>query len=846
MRSLRVSLVVVRMALWALIGVLPVTFSGWLKGQVVLGNFGALNGIPVSPAQTVLFTGNGALGWIGDNNRDRVVVFDPRKGTVVRVVTDVPSPGSMALSPDRRTIAVVSVGTNVLSLIDTSTFVVRVITSFQPASFDIANNVAFSPDGARAFVADYGYNNLLVFDTQTTSFVRALALPANARPGSVAVTPNGQLLAVTTTGLRSTGGNYIAVFRADSLLPFGTGRLLLNNADFSTANNILFAPNGLGYVASYGTGTLYAFDPWTFTASALAVGLGPGSITLSPNGNVLAVNNANSPSLSLVDLTARRVAATVLPSRGLMNPYSRVEFSTNGALGYFAVPTSNELIVFSAANGAIRRRLLTPGGPVQVFKNPERGLIYSLNAQARTLSVAGFVLNFPILRDNSSEFTALALSNPSDVPITVTLAPYDNNGQPLRGGGGFIARFITLAPKGQWADLVGDFFGLPPEVEGWIQMTSLDEVTSGFFLQGNTASTFLNGGTVSGIGSTRLGFTRVLEGSGTFGDPAQTELHLVNPGQSTAALDLTLYDATGQSVGTASRTIAPMNRINATISGLFPSISLPQTGGFVDITASTGITGYELVRFGASLFMLAGRDLMAIPAGSLYSAQFASGLAGDPFFTEVNLVNTGTRPVRATLRLVNDSGQAITGATVLNPVTVDLPAKGVFYGRGSQVFGLADEATDPNLTVGSIIIDTSDSGVVGDVIFGEPVRGRFISSLPMTSALATDVVFSHVAEGTAGNLTFFTGVALLNPGATDITVTVKVYTDTGRLVGSGDVPLAAGARTSRLLRDFVPASLGQIGGFVRLTATGGFSAFELFGTTVPLQFLASVPAQVLQ
>src|SRR5262249_40160411 len=155
-----------------------------------------------------------------------------------------------------------------------------------------------------------------------------VGLVNGANPGHMALTPDGQLLTIVTTGLRTSGvGNYIAVIRTDTLLPFGTGQLRVSNADFATANNIVFGLNGIGYVASYGTNTVYVFDPFQFAWYTIPVGQGPGAITLSPDGRLLAVNNALSQNLSLVDLNARRVVATITPTRGALNPFSKVEFS---------------------------------------------------------------------------------------------------------------------------------------------------------------------------------------------------------------------------------------------------------------------------------------------------------------------------------------------------------------------------------------------------------------------------------------------------------------------------------------------------------------------------------------
>ncbi|MBI1748044.1 MAG: hypothetical protein HYR55_15865 [Acidobacteria bacterium] len=832
--------------LWAFTSLFSILVSYSVAAQALLGKLTPLNGVGRNPGQTILFTANGGAGWIGDTSRDRVLVFDARTGTILRTINNVLSPGSMTLSPDRRTIAAVGVGTNTLTLIDTYNYSIRVLSSFQAAAFDIANNAVFSLDGSRLFIADFALSNLLSFDVASATLIRSTPLIANAKPGAIALTPDGQFVAAATTGLRSTIGNYIAILRADTLLPYRTGRLAVNNADFSTSNNIVFGANGAGYIAAYGSGRLFSFDPVDFSYFSTAVGSGPGAITLSSDGKWLAINNSTEATISFLELRSIRGFTSTTLARSPLNPLSRVQFSPNGKLAFMVSPATNELLIISTTDGTIRRRLALAGGPAQLLGNPERGLLYSLSTQDRTIGVSSFVLNFPILRQSANDFTGFALSNPTDASVTVAATGYDNNGQPLRALDGATARIITLPAQSQLARFGDDLLNSTNKLEGWVQLTSLDEITSGFFLQGNAAFTFLNGGVVTGNGSVRLGFTRILEGSRVFGDPAVTELHVVNPTLSSAFLTLNLYDVSGQLLGTVSRLLPPLNRINTPVSRLFTSTALPLNGGFIEVNSSIEIIGYETVKFGNSLFVMAGRDLSALPVGSLYSAQLASGFSGDQFFTDINLVNTSNDLVRATVRLVSDNGQLIEGAGVINPVSFEIAPKSAVSGRGSQLFGFPDEATDPNLFVGSIIVDMSGPGLLGDVIFGEPLTGRFISSLPMTYGLATDIVFSQVAEGSAGGQSYITGIAILNPNVYDAAITLRVFSAEGRLVGSFDFTLTAGGRVSKLLREFVPAALGQLGGYVRLTASGGVTAFELFATTTPAQFLASVPGQVIR
>lgn len=68
----------------------------------------------------------------------------------------------------------------------------RILTPFQPAA------VAFSPDGARAFIPNTGFNSLLVVNTATNLALANIGL-GQATPVAVAVSPNGQRVYVANT-----------------------------------------------------------------------------------------------------------------------------------------------------------------------------------------------------------------------------------------------------------------------------------------------------------------------------------------------------------------------------------------------------------------------------------------------------------------------------------------------------------------------------------------------------------------------------------------------------------------------------------------------------------------------
>jgi hypothetical protein len=192
--------------------------------------------------------------------------------------------------------------------------------------------------------------------------------------------------------------------------------------------------------------------------------------------------------------------------------------------------------------------------------------------------------------------------------------------------------------------------------------------------------------------------------------------------------------------------------------------------------------------------------------------------------------------------LINNSGQPVSG--IQNPVAVDLAAGQQMHMRGESLFGLPDATAATSYIDGSLVVTTDGPGIVGDVAFGDAVNGRFLASLPLDNQPSSNFIFSQVAQGRAGNnKPCWTGIAMYNSGAADVSVNVDVYSKEGERTGSSTFPLPKGNRLSQTLPQYVPAVEEQMGGYIRITTTGGpIVAFELFGGTM-LEFLTAVPPQ---
>ncbi|PYV13345.1 MAG: hypothetical protein DMG07_14810 [Acidobacteria bacterium] len=186
-----------------------------------------------------------------------------------------------------------------------------------------------------------------------------------------------------------------------------------------------------------------------------------------------------------------------------------------------------------------------------------------------------------------------------------------------------------------------------------------------------------------------------------------------------------------------------------------------------------------------------------------------------------------------TLRFIKDDGTVI-GATR----TMSIAARGKIW-ITDQAFFLDAGNT---LTQGYVQITSSGPNLTGSVVFGDPARKTFSSSLPLVSTLRDRVVFSQLASDS----TYFTGVAILNPNASAANATLDVYDASGNRIFTTVLAIPAGQRVSKLLTQFFPELVGQSyqKGYIRLTVDQGVASFALFGTN-SLSVLSAVPPQVV-
>jgi hypothetical protein len=468
----------------------------------------------------------------------------------------------------------------------------------------------------------------------------------------------------------------------------------------------------------------------------------------------------------------------------------------------------------------------------------ERGWIVT-DLASRPGSTAS-TLYFPHAPAKTARYLGVALANWGKTAADVLLTQFDDGGRQAATDL-TNPRMITLAPGEQVAMLSDAIHGPAPSgTRGWIRADSSSSEVSGYFVEGAADRTVLDGAAAASQSSTVLYFTRPVPADG--GATYANTIELVNPGSEAAGVDLEWFDDGGVRRAAATRKIDPRGRLGADAAALFDAPGAASSG-YVRATSAAGLIGYQSLETSGAIAALAARPPST--ASTLYSAQFASGRAAAVrYFTDLSLTNTSTATRRIEITLLGDDGRPAAGVT--NPVVITL-APGARSGRrGESLFGLPDARDAASLTTGSLVVRADGPGVLGDVLFGDALDGRFLAAAALDDAPASSLLFSQLAQGrTSGGPAYFTGLALHNPNADAITATIELFSESGERTGSARLLLGSGERVARTLPEYLPGMPDQHQGYLRITTQGGpVVALETIGDQA-LEALAAAAPQKL-
>jgi hypothetical protein len=424
------------------------------------------------------------------------------------------------------------------------------------------------------------------------------------------------------------------------------------------------------------------------------------------------------------------------------------------------------------------------------------------------------------------EYTGIALVNRSGSVANLTLTAFDRQGTVLSGDGiKNPARLKREAGK-QAPFLTSEIFGSGldgADQVGWIKVEGNIPQITGFFLCFDDSLERLDGAEVAPSLLTSFVFPEI-------GPEGDTQLHLVNPHESTASVAFELVQPDG-SLRTAAqfRSIRPNGTLATNARDLFGGTAL-NSSDYIRVSSDPGVAAFEHFHGKARDYAgMNGRD-RSTASKLLYSPQY---VAGGDWKTALSIINLSARQGAIRLRFFGDDGTQI---------GLD---QTVIVAAGGKV-----RTTDPGLFVpagspvsqGYLEISTDGILVTGDVVFSGVGEKTFASALPLVTPFFGTMTFSQVAS----NSTFFTGLALLNPDQYEALAIVQVFDRDGNPVAARTEVIPPRGRASRLITEFFPNLTGKdLGsGYIVVTGMRPIAAFSLFGTH-DLSVLSAIPAQIL-
>jgi len=586
-------------------------------------------------------------------------------------------------------------------------------------------------------------------------------------------------------------------------------------------------------------------DPSLYAPSRVEVSANPGSVRFIWNGV---------PEFSEVSIGGPNVFSVTLYSTGkvafdytsvYLTPDDDLTYS-EGLLAIVGVSpgggtTGSKVDFTSSLQNQMNKTAI-----YQVFTGS--GPSFDLTGETVEFDTSLTDLWFPLLRGDQQNFSGYAITNYGSDPTVMTFEARADDGslQPYASN----PSSAEIPADSQFASLGREIFGVPAASvrEGWVRMQASRPEIASFFQYGNglTGSlTRMDGSNAFSTQATKLYFNRIYDGAKVFPSysgqlDAVTRLAVANPNATAITATFRIFNNFGIQLGApVVRDIPAWGRLYERASTLM-GINSPLNDGFIEVIIDgPGAVGFELIELPDTLLGL--NASFDNPNLTLYSAQLGHG---QDIFTSLKLTNTTTE---AKILTVSAFLVQATGSIDTRVKQFTLGARQCLQQNVDSIFGLPTGGSQA--VVGSILVESTGAGVIGDVVFGDPSSAKFAAALPLQRTTFRKAVHSQISNGTvpgSAALSYFTGLAIFNPDsrfASD--VTIEVFDRDGLKIGEAAVELKAHGRISNTLVELVPESAGLVRGYIIVTATRPVVAQQLFGN-LALDYLSAVIPVVLE
>ncbi len=259
---------------------------------------------------------------------------------------------------------------NTLSFIDTNSGeeLKRIATGPNP------HEVAVTPDGRLAFVANYGSNSLTVVDVSERASLGLVDLGEHSRPHGIAVSKDGRSVWVTTEG-----SQHLVEVDVESR----SVKRAIETGQRVTHMVALAETHQKAYTANIGSGNVTAIDLAGGTViKQIATGAGAEGIAVTPDEIYVLVTNREAGTFSVIEASTDEVVHTVQVGGFPI----RVEVTPDGKRALVSQAQAGTVLEISVGSWAVGRKLSVGRVPVGIEIRPDGRVAYVANTQDDVLT----------------------------------------------------------------------------------------------------------------------------------------------------------------------------------------------------------------------------------------------------------------------------------------------------------------------------------------------------------------------------------------------------------------------------------------------------------------------------
>jgi len=440
---------------------------------------------------------------------------------------------------------------------------------------------------------------------------------------------------------------------------------------------------------------------------------------------------------------------------------------------------------------------------------------------------------YPQVNWTGQEKCSFGFANLGLTAANVRLTLLDASGQPL-GGLPQNPVTVTLSPQAQEAYELGPLFSIPAwgVANATLRVESDSAYLESYFMRGQADYLSLDGAFLDARpGESTLLVPGLLVDAAT----GASQVDVAAPGQAAATVQATIHDRQGALLASLETEIPAGASRTLDLAAALAKSGQTVEDGNLRLVSSEPVTVEANTRWPGVAVQNPVLDAASL-ASELWAPHFASGAGA--WETSLHLINLSDSPSDIQIHLLDEDGQPYPSLLKANPATQQLAPGQTWSASVASLFGLST----PELHSGYMYIQgDSDALLAGYLDFGDPGgMSRYRTALPLLPRGTRAMIFPHVAMG----LGYYTGIALLNPADAESQVRLDLYNKQGGVVGTVELALAPGQKYARLLSELWPAAVGQIGGYLAVTASQPVLGYQLFGTE-DYELVSAIPAHPL-